>query len=212
MTLITATCPSRLSDLPYGRPWHKFACKNKYFAYYKKKIMRKSFHWQAFYYWRNYTTQQITSSPLEFGTRIPIRILEDFWSEFLIIFIEKKKKYKFEVWLQKLFIKTAGSVYNPNRYSYSFRQIQWNKEKYRYISIYKQNNCRGVALKKIQINFHSDHRLLSVAFWKILTALKNDKTCYNLTLNSFFTNLRKERKEMMEQTFFEKTKIKKNIS
>ena len=101
---------------PSLRPALTKICMQKYvFCVLQKKIMRKWFHWQAFYYWRNYTTQQITSSPLmEFGTRIPIRILEDFWSEFLIIFIEKKtNKQTYEVWLPKLFIKTAGSVHNP---------------------------------------------------------------------------------------------------
>ena len=33
--------------------------------------------------------------------------------------------------------------------------------------------------------------LLSVAFWKIISALKSHMTCYNLNLHSFFTNLRK---------------------
>ena len=28
--------PSRLSNLPHGRTWQKFACKKMYFAYYKK--------------------------------------------------------------------------------------------------------------------------------------------------------------------------------
>ena len=32
--------------------------------------------------------------------------------------------------------------------------------------------------------------LLSVAFWKIITALKSHMTCYSLNLNSFFTNFR----------------------
>ena len=32
--------------------------------------------------------------------------------------------------------------------------------------------------------------LLSVAFWKIITALKSLMTCYNLNINSSFTSLR----------------------
>ena len=76
-----------------------------------KKIMLKLFHWQAFYYWRNYTTQQITSSTLEFGTRIPIRILEDVWSEFLIIFIKKKKKITY-IWSL-----TSKTIYQNCRFS-----------------------------------------------------------------------------------------------
>ena len=42
----------------------------------------------------------------------------------------------------------------------------------------------------------SEHELVqsngpsSVAFSKIITALKSHMTCYNLNLNSFFTNLR----------------------
>ena len=32
--------------------------------------------------------------------------------------------------------------------------------------------------------------LLSVAFWKIITALKSHMTCYSLNLNSFFSNFR----------------------
>ena len=35
-----------------------------------------------------------------------------------------------------------------------------------------------------------EYGLLSVVFWKIITALKSHMTCYNLNLNSYLTNLR----------------------
>ena len=56
------------------------------------------------------------------------------------------------------------------------------------------------SLSRAAFNRHSPHHSLhhqvsihwplSVAFLKIITALKSPMTCYNLSLNSFFTNLR----------------------
>ena len=40
-------------------------------------------------------------------------------------------------------------------------------------------------LANVSVRFSSWHRLLSVAFWKIITALKSHMTCYNLNLNSW---------------------------
>ena len=45
-----------------------------------------------------------------------------------------------------------------------------------------------------------DHTLLSIAFWKITTAIKSHMTCYNLNLNHFFTNRRNLSSFKIEQS------------
>ena len=105
-------------------------CMQKY-AYYKKKSCKNGFTDRLSTIGATILRSKITSSPLEFGTRIPIRILEDFWSEFLIIFINKKKhihlKFDFQNYLSKLqvqFIIQIGILIYLGKYNEIKKNIE----------------------------------------------------------------------------------------
>ena len=66
------------------------ACNNIYFAYYKKRSCKNGFSERLSTIGATILRSYTASSSLEFGTSIPIRILEEFRSEFPITYTEKK--------------------------------------------------------------------------------------------------------------------------
>ena len=72
-------------------------------------------------------------------------------------------------------------------YLFSVCPLQWQALKFRLA--YTYSVVPIISTVRSGVNSHIfPLRLLSVAFWKIITTLKSHMTCYNLNLNSLFTS------------------------